>query len=184
MTTIATDGWSVAVDTGMTNGSMKEQFDVRKFAIRKVLLPTEKDYLFFATGTFGLMHPFINWYLSGAKIKDIPTPVRDHNFGIELLIFENNSIACIGSDNPGRVPLNAPLALGSGHYYAITALLLGHSPAIAVAAAMKLDTGTFGKVLTLELPPHLRVLEKKPSYAPVPAALEDIKIEEIDYADY
>lgn len=152
MTTIATDGRTVAADSLITNGrSCVELYNQPK-------IYHEADRVFAASGDIYMVEPMIRWYLKSPKCPDVKAfPTHRTEDSCQIWIFEDGQLYEITSNFPHKLQIQAPTAMGSGHHYARGAMVLGHSPAEAVWAASVWDPGTGGDIVSFELPERLRV---------------------------
>lgn len=136
MTTIATDGKTIAADTQQC-GNFIAPVPVRKLwriGGRLVgMAGAIEDYLL-----------FLEW-LKSPKSRDKPT-LGKH---FEALVVEKRVEVFYRSLIP--VEVGAPAAIGSGSSFAMGAMLQGASPASAIRVAIKLDPYTGGKVKCLTL---------------------------------
>jgi ATP-dependent protease HslVU (ClpYQ) peptidase subunit len=142
MTTIATDGKSVASDSLRVCGSERVDECTRK--IRKV------DGVVYAfTGDFAAFAAAIDWHKSGAVHGDAPKAGKDGSW--RLLIMGPDEVTSYVSDLPYPEPYPYPQAFGSGAGYAMAALKLGKSSREAIELAKELDVFTGGPVFEIAI---------------------------------
>lgn len=150
MTTIATDGVTIAADTLAVDDSG------HKTRIANKVRLVERDGRVFAAALSGAVAPFealIDWYAGGHEPERMPRAA----FGYNLALFEaGGRIVFFSKDTPYPEPYAFPFAMGSGRKYAYGAMAAGASPEEAVRVAMRYDASTGGDVEVLELPPELR----------------------------
>jgi len=137
MTTIATDGKTMASDT-LLSGSFREQFDsVKLFRI--------DNAVYGISGDWGLSMAYIDWVRAGRPKDDKPDASGQWN----ALFVKDGKIWWEGE---GLRPIEngTPNAIGSGKDFAMGAMLAGATPSQAVKIAMMLDTSTGGKIRTMK----------------------------------
>lgn len=144
MTTIAYDGRFVAAD------SLRCCDDIRHLnPARKLRFEPKSKVLFATTGYSGLMNPWVDWYLKGAKPDDDARPkLTDEDSG-DFIVFSLEKGAVLFSQMvPYPVELGiVPNAWGSGRKIALGAMdyAFGHdsdaygSAVRAVQCACKRD---------------------------------------------
>ena len=145
MTTIAYDGTTIAWDTHMT-----DKYGVRsQCAFDKVTV--DKGRIFAAAGNIDSCFCAVQWIKKGAKLKDwdkIMPPGAD--FEMVVIDLKKGPVYYSDSDRTG-IPLEAPLAIGSGADFALGAIAAGMSASEAVGIATKFDvyTGINVKVMNV-----------------------------------
>ncbi len=143
MTTIATDGKSMAGDTQQSNGH------IFGFAVKVFRAPDGR--IFGAAGPSADCRKFERWMMAGG---DEPK-VSDKFAGIILNL--DGTVDWIDEDWE-LIRIMTPCALGSGEYYATGAMEAGATPEQAVAISMKRDTGTGGEITVLHLESAVRAV--------------------------
>lgn len=152
MTTIATDGLVVASDSVVSVGSSF----LEPFSVNKII--TRNDRIFAFSGVMCLFEAMIQWYLDGHKSKDIPVFRSDKPDDCSWFwVFDNGKLIEFSNQYPYPMELKAPVAMGSGSYYASTAFVLGAGAELAVKAAIRCDPFSRGPVSIVELPEALRI---------------------------
>lgn len=141
MTTIATDGKSMAGDSLSCAGSM-----IFRHAPKVSRAPNGE--LFGCCGPTTDAMKFCEYMLNGG---DKPTLSEDFT---ALILKLDGSVEWIDKEFV-RVAVETPNAIGSGGELAIGAMLAGQTPEQAVATAMIRDTGTGGQITVEHLQPHL-----------------------------
>lgn len=132
MTTIATDGISMAGDTLMSaSGHVFGQ-------VLKVHRAPD-DRIYGCCGSSADCQKFERWMRSG---QDYP---KQHESFAALILNRDGTIDWIDEDGE-LVRVVAPAAIGSGHHYAIGAMGAGASPEQALAIAMRFDRNTGGEI--------------------------------------
>lgn len=134
MTTIATDGHSMAGDGLLTAGDERVGYTVKVHR-------TPDGRIFGAAGPSAECALFERWMLGGER------PELSEKFCALVLTPEGQCFYLCDKLEP--VKLIVPQAIGSGGAYAIGAMLAGASPEEAVRIAMQRDTGTGGDVTAL-----------------------------------
>lgn len=143
MTTIATDGQSMAADGLVTSGGTI-------FGRNAVKVHKLKDgRIVGIAGCANYIKPFLAWLAEGGELDDIGDD-------FEALVL-NKDGTCFSYDHKGRsLQEELPTASGSGREIALGAMAVGASPEEAVKAACQRDTSTGGTVMVHSLPARLR----------------------------
>lgn len=135
MTTIATDGKSIACDGKSCLGSCVTSLTRSK--IYKV-----DNYYVGCSGNIDLIEKYID-YLKGAG----DLPIRDVNHDTLMVLFlKKNGVFIAEGPNMSIVRIDKIHAIGSGADFAMGAMCLGASPREAVKVASKYDVYTGGKI--------------------------------------
>jgi ATP-dependent protease HslVU (ClpYQ) peptidase subunit len=143
MTTIATDGNTMAGDGLVTSGNVIFAWD----AVKVVQLKDGR--LVGTTGSAFYADPFAVWLNDGGDIPEL-----DDNFEALVLMPDGT---CRSYDHKGRwINEELPTACGTGREFALAAMDLGASPEEAVEVASKRDTCSGGKITVLSRPRKLR----------------------------
>lgn len=143
MTTIATDGHSMASDGRVSEGDMISRDDypkVRKLKDGRIVGFTGNAY---------------NWDAYAAWLEDGgDLPKIEDQFGCIVLMPDGSILTY---DEHGRsFPEKAPYAGGSGGRFALAAMDLGLSPEEAVQLAIKRDLFSGGVITVISRPRKLR----------------------------
>lgn len=143
MTTVATDGKSLATDAQWTG-------DFKSYGgLNKIL--QHEGHVFGAAGTDSSIYKFYEWIKAGqpSERPQIRTAERD-----SLIVLELTPTGRLFAwyDDLTRVPAPIPFAVGSGGPFAMAAMLCGKSPRDAVKIAAQLDPGTSGKISNYTVP--------------------------------
>lgn len=149
MTTIASDGKTVAADGLSTFIDERVNHDYRKITL------FEHDKLFGFTGKEAIFKPAIVWYLGGADPDKIP---KAKDWG--LYVFTLQGVDRFTDESPYADRFPYPCAFGSGRDYAMGAMLAGASPKKAVEIAALLDVYTGGVILELPVPDGRSIVAK------------------------
>ena len=143
MTTIATDGNTMAADGLTTSGGTIFGYNATK--IHKL----KDGRLVGIAGRATYAMPFVAWLNDGGDV-----PEMDKDFEA-LVLYPNGS--CKSFDHKGReLDEELPTASGSGREIALGAMVVGATPEEAVKAACERDTNTGGKITVLTRPTKLR----------------------------
>jgi hypothetical protein len=137
VTTIATDGKTVASDSRRCAGS--ELIDECTVKIKTVGGTT-----YAITGTFACFLAAIEWHQKGAIPGDQPKGTEKDYW--TLLVMTEDAVDKYSHDLPYSDPFPYPQAFGSGASYAMAALKMGKSPREAIEVAKQLDIHTGGPV--------------------------------------
>jgi hypothetical protein len=155
MTTIATDGRTIAADGLRCIGNERISLSTKK--IRVV-----EGRIFAISGDFAVFGPAIEWYLAGADPKRVPSGEAGHDGGYGLYVIERDGRFYRYSDKfpyPDDIPY--PATFGSGANYAMAALKCGKAPQEAVALAAELDVYTGGEIQVIDIATAVSQAERK-----------------------
>lgn len=146
MTTIATDGISIAADGRSTwNEPGVSQHIHRNDRVKLVV---EGDCIYALAGESSIRDALIVWHQKGAHPKAVPSCgskrwtllVVDRNEGrARATLFDDNS--------PYACDLALPFAMGTGESFALGAMDAGADPILAVRIAAKRDPFTGGDII-------------------------------------
>lgn len=136
MTTIATDGKSMAGDSQTSNGAV--------FGYAPKVFKAPDGRIFGACGDTAQCMKFRRWMLEGGD-----APEFKENFEA-LILYPDGSVFWFDEDRE-LVPAMIPCAIGSGGEFAIGAMEAGASPKQAVEVSIKRDTRTGGEVTEITL---------------------------------
>lgn len=150
MTTIASDGQTVAADGRVTAGD-EILYD------QKVKLVEWGHYILGFAGMSALSAPIIEWFKSGADPEQIKDSLASQDWS--LCVFGKDGVITYHHNLPYPHTLPYPFALGAGENYALGALLNGASPIEAVEIAAKVNCKTGGKITVLDIPFALAMAE-------------------------
>ena len=142
MTTVATDGRTIASDSLRVAGSERIDTTTKKIQVRE-------RHVFAFTGDFGCFDPAIDWFLAGHDPEKAPKPQKNGNW--RLLVMWPDRIMSYSDEMLYGEPFPYPQAFGSGCNYAMTALRLGKSPAEAVIIAAEFDVYTGGPIQVVNI---------------------------------
>lgn len=145
MTTIATDGHTMAAD-----GQVTSSRDYIVHTAETKIKRTSSGKIVGCSGGSGGDEPFINWLENGGD-----APKLDESFCALVL----------SADGPPRVywhdctsnEIAVPYAIGSGAPFALAAMDLNKSPEEAVVYASTRDVYTGGVITAFQLEPQMRV---------------------------
>lgn len=143
MTTIATDGKTMAGDTQTTGGNHRVSF-------RPKVHRAPDGRLFGSSGLTWCCERFARWMMEGGE-----KPELDEDFCALVLNTDGSIDYYCRKFEPVRY--QAPMAVGSGDDLAIGAMLAGKGPAEAVAIAIERDVRSGGDITVLELHPKAQL---------------------------
>lgn len=145
MTTIATDGKSMAGDGRVCSGSTVFGSNAEK------VVRIADGRIVGIAGNARCAEPFVKWLAEGGDIPDL-----EEDFEAIVLHLDGS---CRSYDNKGRsIPEELPTATGSGREFALAAMDLGASPEQAVVIACSRDIMTGGTITVIHLEPPLRAV--------------------------
>lgn len=137
MTTIATDGKTIAWDQQITFGLARRLLNEPKVEMID-------GTIFGASGAMVPLKALADWYFAGAKPEDEPSD----NF--QLLVISTEGVMQYENGGEKYRP-KLPAAIGSGEPYALTTMRLGYSPEHAIKMAAECDAHTGGEVSVMEI---------------------------------
>ena len=144
MTTIAIDALgNIAADGRSTCGDQIARDDIDKLIVAH-------GRIYALAGPGSLVFPLIAWHNDGADPTKLPV-CKD--YGWTLVVQQSDGLFCYSD----RVPYGlaneykTPVAFGSGRDYALGAMLAGKSAREAVEIACKVDTGSGGKITSMNI---------------------------------
>jgi ATP-dependent protease HslVU (ClpYQ) peptidase subunit len=141
MTTIATDGITIAADSLTTYGNERGRRPAKKLHVRTRLDGTR---IFAFSGAASMAIPVIEWFEAGAVAKDGVSGTDKEPW--LMLVLDREGMFNVYSGAPYVLPFDAPFAIGSGGDYALGAMMHGATAAESVGVAAKLDITTGGDV--------------------------------------
>lgn len=143
MTTIATDGVTIAADGLRMWGSERRGTDFQKIIMRH-----GRIYAF--TGMAPMMDPMIGWHHEGANVDALPKMGTDAEWGC-LIVIDRDGIAKYSHGCPYIERFDPPIAFGAGADYAMGAMLAGVGPRRAVEVAASLCYHTGGTIAEVDI---------------------------------
>lgn len=143
MTTVASDGKTVAADGQTSNGAEINNIDIVK------IKASGNAVLGFA-GLSALRPVVFEWWEKGADPSEVSGPMKDQEWG--LGVFLHNEVRYYSHSCPYPSLYGYPFAMGTGENYASGALLAGATSRQAVEVAAQKDVYTGGKITVLEIP--------------------------------
>lgn len=141
MTTIATDGKTIAADGRSFLGDVWHRDDKEKIFV-------EDGSIFAFAGDRPIRDAVVKWYKSGADASQIP-PAKNPTW--TLMVVDRRGITIIDSECPYPTEIVPPFAMGSGSIYAFGAMDAGCSPEEAVKAASRRDPYTGGEIQVINI---------------------------------
>ena len=145
MTTIAIDALgNIAADGRVTCGNEIIREDAEK--IRQA-----HGRIYGVTGCGSLTDELIKWHNKGADPANPPIYKGDRGWG--LLVVQTDGLFFYTNDVPHAMSdeYKYPIAFGSGQNWALGAMMAGKSAREAVEIACKLDTGSGGKITSMNI---------------------------------
>lgn len=141
LTTIVTDGITMAADMQATDGKVPFRYEGK---MRKI-----QGHLVGAAGDVDNIPFFFQWYEECLENLAPTTPRMSKQF--EAICVRPDGKIAIYGPRLTAIPVEAPFyAIGSGSYVALGAMEVGASPEEAVKAAIKHDIYTGIGVMTIE----------------------------------
>jgi hypothetical protein len=134
MTTIATDGKSIACDSYLTDNTISE--------VQKIF-KVHNGYIGVA-GTYVSCVQFVNWLINDDNEEPDPE-------GVTALLLTKDGVYCYEESLTPYKLSGKYHAIGSGEQAALAAMMCGKSPGQAVKIASKIDPATGGPILSHSL---------------------------------
>lgn len=143
MTTIATDGITIAADGLASIGG-----EVNGLSETKIVI--ERDWIYALSGAVAMRDALIEWHQAGAKPADVPG-MQDADW--TLLVIDRNGLTYFTAKCAYPCKANAPFAIGSGADYASALMHAGYSPQKAVRLIIdkRLDIYTGGDIQVIDI---------------------------------
>jgi len=141
MTTIATDGITIAADGRETRGS-------RVVVDGCVKIHCRHGRIYALSGTTAMTDAVIKWHHEGADPAKVPK-TKDNDWW--LVVVDKDGVWCVNADCPYLDKAELPFATGSGHKWAEAAMLLGKGPREAVEFAALQDLYTGGEIVEFHI---------------------------------
>ena len=146
MTTIATDGVTIAGDGRSTNGWTIVSSCTKKIAVG--VSENGRPAIFAITGVLGILPPLMEWVAGG---RNGPPPECKEAGGWALLIIDATGYRRIESETPYPFEVELPHAMGSGRDFAQAALDLGFGSVKAVQMAIARDAASGGEIQVIDI---------------------------------
>lgn len=127
MTTIATDGVTIAADSLSTMGHELSRHPATKIKVRD-------GRVYAYSGLTGMFDAIIEWHRTGANPKEVPPKNPQDTW--TLLVCDGKTVQLYHSEAPYPVQLRPPIAIGGGAEFATGAMDAGATPAQAVELAI------------------------------------------------
>jgi len=141
MTTIATDGKTIASDSYITSDILVSRNTVKVFRIG--------DEYVGCRGDCDVGDAYMDWLRKGAKPKEKPK-IEGEDIEFDAVhLNAKGEVFCVDGVNFAKFQVDVPYATGSGGPIALGAMLAGKSPEEAVAIAITVDIHSGGKVNVL-----------------------------------
>ena len=155
MTTIATDGKTVAADGRETRGWEITNNNAVKLRVGRN--PHGGRAIYACTGEFSVFEAAIEWAQNGARPGDVPKADEDWS-----LIVVDTVAGVISYDSKSPFPSrhNVPCAFGNGRDFARAAMMCGKTPAEAVEIAIQCDASSGGTIMVLDIAESLEFVQK------------------------
>jgi ATP-dependent HslUV protease subunit HslV len=141
MTTIATDGVTIAADKLLTFGHERSLLPIRKMLV-------QDGRIYAMCGPAGFLEPLAKWHTSRGPIDAMP---KCDDVMVSLLVIDDASTTLIQSKRPYPVPVIPPFAIGAGAEFAMGAMHAGATAEEAVGIACRLSTTSGGGIDTIDI---------------------------------
>jgi ATP-dependent protease HslVU (ClpYQ) peptidase subunit len=148
VTTVAfREGW-MASDSRLTDGNVGVTKGAKLF--RKTIGKRKAEHLIGVCGDLYAAMVFVDWYGSGDKaLHDLLVDLDEDSF--EVLIWDGKHLKT-ANRYCRLIEVEEPYyAIGSGGRHAITAMDCGKNAATAVQMAIKRDSNSGGRIVTMRL---------------------------------
>lgn len=140
MTTIATDGWTMASDSRLSGEYLDSDYFVKIHRVHRCLIGGAGDPSEF------LM--WLNWFRH--KQRDLDS-YPDMSGETGILVLKQDRTVLHYASTPFPISIGLPAAEGSGSHIALGAMDAGASPEEAVRIAIRRDVNSGGRVRTFTL---------------------------------
>ena len=145
MTTIATDGFTIAADSRGSYGDEWGGDDCDKIRCRD-------GYIFAFSGPLAIFDPLIDWFFSGRCSDKLPKTDRTWGF---LHVDPDGVIHYTANGTPYPERVTPPFTFGAGQSYALGVLDYGGTPEDAVRVAAKRNYHTGGRIKSVDIAKEL-----------------------------
>lgn len=145
MTTIAIDAFgNIAADGRSTSDNEICRHDVEKIIFRH-------GRIYGLTGCASMRDVLVEWHNAGAD--DHKLPVYSGGNGWGLIVIRDDGIYFYTNTCPHSMAneYKAPAAFGSGQQWAMGAMMAGKTAKEAVEIACKIDTGSGGNIISMNI---------------------------------
>ena len=145
MTTIAIDALgNIAADGRVTCGNEIIRDDAEKITF-------QHGRIYALTGCSSMLTALVKWHHEGADANKLPLYKGDR--GWFLIVIQDEGLFGYSNDVPYAEPneYNMPVAFGSGQNWAMGAMLKGATAREAVEIACQIDTGSGGKITSMNI---------------------------------
>ena len=142
MTTVATDGRTMAADSMLTYGAIERVHQGYSKIFKR------KGCLYGFSGQDDMIQQVRDWIIAGADPKKRPEIKEDL---VWVLKIDEKGKCWVAYESLIFVPRPLPSAIGAGAVVAETAMYLGKSPKEAVQVAIDLTQGSGGPIRVLAL---------------------------------
>jgi len=163
MTTIATDGITIAADGRRTDGHQIISDHVIKVVVRD-------GRIYAGTGASAMRDVLIAWHMAGADPALVPKLPEE--CACDLIVIDAKGLAHYPNAFPYPQMWPYPATFGSGSSYAMGALGAGRSPLEAVQIAARLDVYTGGVITVIDIATALGTAPSETDAASLPAHTE------------
>lgn len=142
MTTIATDGVTIAADGLACTGSERCGMQTRKLRV-------EHGRIYAIAGDIAMFDALVEWHNRGADPSHEFKGRKDPNWS--LMVIDGSGLTRFTDNCMYPDPFEYPQAFGSGADYAVAALRMGNTPKRAVEIAAELDVYTGGEIQVINI---------------------------------
>jgi hypothetical protein len=139
MTTIATDGNTIAADTRIVGGDVIDGLVAQKVRQRGGVTVA-------VSGQWSLAEALMEWALPSPS-PDTDPPKKGDDDSWELIRIEDGKCWYMSNAEYTLCRTGIPAAIGSGSTFALGAMAVGASPREAVEAAIRYDCASGGQIL-------------------------------------
>lgn len=143
MTTIATDGVTIAADGLRCAGSSIISKTEKKIRVRD-------GRVFAFTGIYAAFEPAIEWYLAGHEAGKQPVADKDDSWSL-IVIQKDRVLRKFSSSAPWCEDFPYPQAFGIDCDFALAAMLSGKTPAEAIDLAAEHNVYTGGEIMVINI---------------------------------
>ena len=140
MTTIATDGVTIAADSSGFFDTIRAVRPSSKIAV-------SHNTIYALCGTSGMRGSLMLWIVRGAQVEKMP---KCDGADWTMLVISTEGAVIYSDQVPFPTLISYPFAMGSGEKFAYGAMAVGATPKEAIEAASRFDPYTGGEIQVVE----------------------------------
>jgi hypothetical protein len=146
MTTIATDGFTIAADSMTSYGNEPAPMPAKK-------IQAINGKIYGVSGDAGMLPVLARWVADGARPELAPKLGGSSTWF--MIVIDDSGAVHYCQDRPYPCRVGYPFCIGSGQEYALGAMKFGATPAQAVAVAAQCNYHTGGHIDVIDIAAEL-----------------------------